>query len=172
MASTGKSEIMAGVFAAASNDFMTECHDLEEEQGHGEDEVVASDEEQESTDLVGDGPARRKRGNYRGKKKLFYFQRTVELKEAELAAVGQALGPIEFAKRQQAILKALLSKTSNLSPVLINTEKCTSAQICTAFESYLAISGRIARKRCANAGRWTPDTYRASSVQHLQQLGE
>jgi hypothetical protein len=52
-------------------------------------------------------------------------------------------------------------------PVLINTKKCTSAQICTAFESYLAIFGQIARKRCANAGRWTPDTYRASSVQHL-----
>jgi hypothetical protein len=33
------------------------------------------------------------------------------LKEAELAAVGRALGPIKFAKRQQAILKALLSKT-------------------------------------------------------------
>ena len=42
--------------------------------------------------------------------------------------------------------------------VLINTKKCTSAQICTAFESYLAIFGQIARKRCANVGRWTPDT--------------
>jgi hypothetical protein len=52
--------------------------------------------------------------NYRGKKKLFNFQRTVKLKEAELAAVGQALGPIEFAKRQQEILKALLSKTLDL----------------------------------------------------------
>jgi hypothetical protein len=164
MASTGKSEIMAGVFAVASNDFMPECHDSEEEQGHGEDEVVAGDEEQESTDLVGDGPARRQQGNYHGKKKLFDFQGTVELKEAELAAVGRALGPIEFAKRQQAILKALLSKTLNLTPVLIKIEKCTSAQICTAFESYLAIFGRIARKRCANAGCWTPDTYRASSI--------
>jgi hypothetical protein len=37
------------------------------------------------------------------------------LKEAKLATVGQALGPIEFAKRQQAILKALLSKTLNLN---------------------------------------------------------
>jgi hypothetical protein len=118
MASTGKSEIMAGVFAVTLNDFMTDCHDLEEEQGHGEDEVVAGDKEQESTDLVDDGPARQKRGNYRGKKKLFDFQQTVELKEAKLAAVGQALGPIKFAKRQQAILKALLkallSKTSDL----------------------------------------------------------
>jgi hypothetical protein len=33
MASTGKSEITASVFAAVSNDFVTEFHDLEEEQG-------------------------------------------------------------------------------------------------------------------------------------------
>jgi hypothetical protein len=44
-------------------------------------------------------------------------------------------------------------------PVLMNTKKGTSAQICTAFESYLAIFGQIARKSGANAGRWTPDTY-------------
>jgi hypothetical protein len=44
-------------------------------------------------------------------------------------------------------------------PVLINTKKCTSAQICTAFESYLAIFGQTAQKRCANGGQWTPDTY-------------
>jgi hypothetical protein len=47
---------------------------------------------------------------------------------------------------------------SRLMPILINTKKCTSAQICTAFESYLAIFGQIARKCCANAGHWTPDT--------------
>jgi hypothetical protein len=61
-----------------------------------------------------DGPARQKRGNYRGKKKLFDFQRTVELKEAELAALGQAGGPMEFNKCQQAILKTISSKTLNL----------------------------------------------------------
>jgi hypothetical protein len=58
MASTGKSEIMAGVLGVASNVFTTECHDLEEEQDHGEDEVVAGGEEQERTDLVDDRPAR------------------------------------------------------------------------------------------------------------------
>jgi hypothetical protein len=82
MALTGKGKIMAGVFAAASNDFMTECHDFEEEQDHGEDEVVAGGEKQERTDLMDDGPARQKRGNYRGKQKLFNFERTVELKES------------------------------------------------------------------------------------------
>jgi hypothetical protein len=49
---------MAGVFAVASNDFITECHDLEEEEDHCEDEVVAGGKEQEGTDLVDDGPAR------------------------------------------------------------------------------------------------------------------
>jgi hypothetical protein len=43
------------------------------------------DKEQETTDLVDDGPARQKRGNYHGKKKLFNFQQIVNLKEAELA---------------------------------------------------------------------------------------
>jgi hypothetical protein len=58
MALTGKSEIMGGVFAVTSNDFMTECHDWEEEQDHSEDEVVAGGEEQERTDLVDVRPAR------------------------------------------------------------------------------------------------------------------
>jgi hypothetical protein len=31
-----------------------------------------------------------------------------------------------------------------LNPVLMNTKKCTSAQICTASASYLAIFGQIA----------------------------
>jgi hypothetical protein len=60
MASTGKSEIMAGVFAVASNDSMTECHDLKEGQEHSEDEIVAGGKEQERTDLMDNGPARRK----------------------------------------------------------------------------------------------------------------
>jgi hypothetical protein len=128
MASTGKSEIMAGVFAVASNDFMTEFHDSEEEQEDSEDDEAAGNDggeeeqasrTQQSTDLVdeapGDeGPTRRKRGNYRGKKKLFDFEQIVFLKEAQLAAAARALGPIEFAKRQASITKALLSKSSNL----------------------------------------------------------
>jgi hypothetical protein len=36
------------------------------------------------------------------------------LKEAEPAAVGQVLGPIEVTKLQKAILKVHLSKTLNL----------------------------------------------------------
>jgi hypothetical protein len=71
--------------------------------------------EQEATDLFDDdGPTRRKRGNYRGKKKLFDLQQILELKEYQLAEVARKLGPIEFCKRQEAITKALLSKVSNL----------------------------------------------------------
>jgi hypothetical protein len=114
MALEGKSKIMAGV-DMASSDFMTECHNIEEEEdNHCEDELFFGGEEQEGTDLVDDEPAIQKQGNYRGKKKLFDFQQTVELKEAKLAAIGQALGPMEFDKGQQAILKALLPKSSNL----------------------------------------------------------
>jgi hypothetical protein len=55
--------------------------------------------------------------NYRGKKKLLDFEQIVVLKEAQLAAAARALGPIEFAKRQKSIRKALLSKTSNLKEI-------------------------------------------------------
>jgi hypothetical protein len=61
----------------------------------------------------------------------------------------------------------ILQSSPVLMPVLINTKKCTPAQICTAFESYLAILGQIAQKCCANSRGWTPDTYWASSIQHL-----
>ena len=61
-----------------------------------------------------DEPTRRKRGNFRGKKKLFDLERIVDRKETELAEVGEALGPIEFMTRKKAITMALLSKTSNL----------------------------------------------------------
>jgi hypothetical protein len=68
MALTGKSEIMAGVFVVASNDFMTEFHDLEKEQDHGEDEVVACNKGQGTSDLVDGRPVREKQGNCCGKK--------------------------------------------------------------------------------------------------------
>jgi hypothetical protein len=61
---------------------MTEFHDLEEEEDHGENEVDnhIGDKEQETIDLVDDGPARWKQCNYHGKKKLFNFQKIVDLK--------------------------------------------------------------------------------------------
>jgi len=46
MASRGKSEIMAGVFAVASNDFMTEYHDSDISKEAHED----SDNEEQTAD--------------------------------------------------------------------------------------------------------------------------
>jgi hypothetical protein len=62
------------------------------------------------------------------------------------------------------------STSTAFTPVLINPEKCTSAQICTAFENYLAIFGRIARKRCANAGRGAPPTDRGGTRPPLDRM--
>ena len=69
MASSGKSEIMAGVFAAASNDFMTERHSLESKETHqesDEEERAAdnNDDKERTTDPTEDEPTRRKRGNF------------------------------------------------------------------------------------------------------------
>jgi hypothetical protein len=125
MASTGKSEIMAGVFAVASNDFMTEFHDGDEEQT-----VDDTGDAEQTRDLTEDEPTRRKRGNYRGKKKLFDFHRIVKTKEAELAAVAQELGANEYLKRQNEITEALLSKTSNLK------EKDETKQVTKMMKSY------------------------------------
>ena len=108
MASTGKSEIMAGVFAVASNDFMTEYHDSESNESHedSDNEEQTADnnrDNEQTTEPMEDEPTRRKRGNFRGKKKLFDLERIVDRKEAELAEVGEALGPIEFVTRKKAI---------------------------------------------------------------------
>jgi hypothetical protein len=56
MSSTGKGEIMASIFAIASNDFMTEHHDKQQEETNLEpanQQVVASK----------DAPKWQKRGN-------------------------------------------------------------------------------------------------------------
>jgi hypothetical protein len=82
MSPTGKSEIMASIFAIASNDFMTEHHD---EDTHFEvpanQPAVAKDE-----------PKRRKRGNYRGRKKLLDLERKANKKSNQLAAIATKLG--------------------------------------------------------------------------------
>jgi hypothetical protein len=59
MASAGENEIVAGIFAVASNDFMTEFCDVVEPEGSD-----ANEEE------IKDGPTMWKQGNHLGKKKL------------------------------------------------------------------------------------------------------
>jgi hypothetical protein len=69
MASTGKNEIKASVFAIASNDFMEEYTDKEEdthkEEPTNQPAEVATREAQDE-----DSPQRCKRGNGSGKKKI------------------------------------------------------------------------------------------------------
>jgi hypothetical protein len=123
MASTGKSEIMASIFAIASNDFMQEYH---EEVTHHEDAAnqpmvappvapVAPAETEVSEPAEEDGgPKRRKRGNHKGKKKLFDLERVVKEKEVLLAAVAITLGPDEYKTRCKRIDTSLKSKEENL----------------------------------------------------------
>jgi hypothetical protein len=65
ISSTGKSEIMASIFAIASSDFMTEHHDRDTHL-----EVPTN-----QPAMAKDKPKRRKRGNYQGKKKLLDLKR-------------------------------------------------------------------------------------------------
>jgi hypothetical protein len=135
MASTGKSKIMVGVFAVASNDFMTEFYDKEEEEQQDSEMEANSNggnKEQQSTHLIEDedGPTRWKWGHYCGKKKLFNLQQSLKLKEYQLAEVALALGPIEFAKHQSAITKKLLSKVLNL------TEKEGTEKVAKMMSTY------------------------------------
>jgi hypothetical protein len=108
MSSTGKSEIMASIFAIASNEFITEHHDDE-----GEDttdlEIPAN-----QPAVAEDKPKRRKRGNYRGKKKLLDLEREMVKKSKQLAVIATNLGAQAYTTRMNAIATSLKSKADNL----------------------------------------------------------
>ncbi len=107
MASTGKSEIMASVFAIASNDFMQEYTDKEET--HPIEPAKPTGEAEEDV-----GPRRRKRGNRKGRKKLFDLQAVVLKKEKELLGVRRHFGEDNFLNRSNSIYESLISKEENL----------------------------------------------------------
>jgi hypothetical protein len=104
----GKSEIMASIFAIASNDFITEHHDDE-----GEDttdlEIPAN-----QPAVAKDKPKQRKRGNYQGKKKLLDLGREMVKKSKQLAAIATNLGAQAYNTRMNAIATSLKLKTVNL----------------------------------------------------------
>jgi hypothetical protein len=84
----------------ASNDFITEHHDDEREDTRleipGNQPEVAEDE-----------PRRRKRGNYRGKKKLLDLKREANKKSNQLAAIVTNLGAQAFNTHMKAIATSL-----------------------------------------------------------------
>jgi hypothetical protein len=97
MASTGKSEIMASVFAIALNVFMQEYKDNKKEETHQEPA------NQPGKGGDSDGPQRCKRGNLSGKKKLFDLQRVLFKNEKELEAIARHFGPDTYLKRPKGI---------------------------------------------------------------------
>ena len=105
IASTGKSDIMASIFAIASNDFMPEYHDKTHQ---GEEEAPAAEEE------GGCGSKRRNRGNNHGQRELFDLERVVMEKEVQLLEVARSLGPDEYTRRCKRIDTSLKSKDENL----------------------------------------------------------
>jgi hypothetical protein len=114
MATTGKSEIMASVFAIASNHFMQECkEDNKIEETHQE---PANEPVEGPTGMAdNNGPQRRKQGNQSSKMKLFDLQRVVlKNEEKELEAVARHLGPDAYMERSKGIYKALTSEEENL----------------------------------------------------------
>jgi hypothetical protein len=107
MSSTGKIEIMASIFAMASNDFITEHHNEKREDTRleipGNQPAVAKDK-----------PKWRKHGNYRRKKKLLDLKREANKKSNQLAAIATNLGAQAFNTRMKTIATSLKSKADNL----------------------------------------------------------
>jgi hypothetical protein len=113
MASTGKNEIMASVFAIASNNFTEEYIDKEGDT-HKEEPANQPAEAATRGAEANNGPQWRQQGNRSGKKKLFDLQRMVMKKERELLAVAKHLGPENWLKRSKSIYESLTSKEENL----------------------------------------------------------
>jgi hypothetical protein len=108
-----KTEIWAGIFAAASNGFLLLGRDGDQETD--KDVENQSDSiKQEPTDKEHDGPQRRKRYFRENKKKLLQMDLVVKEKSKQIAALALALGPEEFTWRRENIKAHLTSMEENL----------------------------------------------------------
>jgi hypothetical protein len=108
IASTGKSEILASIFAITSNDFITGHHDDE-----GEDTADLETTANQPA-VAEDKPKQRKRGKYQGKKKLLDLEREMVKKSKQLAAIATNLGAQTYNTRMNANATSLKSKADNL----------------------------------------------------------
>jgi hypothetical protein len=113
----GKTEIWAGIFAAASNGFLLLGHDGDQEADKNV-ENPSDSIEQESTEAEkdddDDGPQRCKRYFRVNKKKLLQMEVVVNEKSKQIAALALALGPEEFNRRRENIKTQLTSMEENL----------------------------------------------------------
>jgi hypothetical protein len=85
-----------------------------------EDSGSDNNKEQANNALEGDtdGPKQRKRGNQRGKTKLFDIAKVVMKKEVQLFECLQVLDPTEYHERQSTLLLLLNCKKKNLKEKL------------------------------------------------------
>jgi hypothetical protein len=151
MASTGKSEIMASVFAIASNDFTQEYTDAKEETYPQEPPNQLAEAPTGGAE-DNDGPQRRKRRNKRGKKKLLDLHQVVLKKEKELLEVAGHLGPKEFLKRSRSICESLTSKEENLRE---RTGKEKSNQLMARIDNQTSkLSTEKTRQRLTAMSAW------------------
>ena len=116
-----KSEIWAGIFAAASNGFLLLGHEENETEKDVEnpsetlnEDIQENPDESEILEKEDDGPKRRKRFYRVNKKKLLQMELVAIEKSQQIAALAVALGPEEFSKRKENIKKQLTSKDENL----------------------------------------------------------
>ena len=96
-----KSEIWAGIFAAASNGFLLlgqeEDKDKEvENPSESLNEDLQQEEEPNNSEMVEDEMVRRKRYFRVNKKRLFRIEPVAQEKGRQIASLAVALGPEEF----------------------------------------------------------------------------
>jgi hypothetical protein len=114
MASTGKGEIMASIFAIASNNFKVKYHDDTHLQPANQPADAPAEAETQPSAEEDDSPKQRNRGNNRGRMKLMDLERVVKRKKIQLATVASTLGPVEYRQRCKRIDTSLKSKEENL----------------------------------------------------------
>jgi hypothetical protein len=115
-----KSEIWAGIFAAASNGFLLLGQEENDTDKDKEVENPAESlnedilEEPNESEIVEDEMERRKRYFRVNKKRLFRIEVVAQEKGRQIASLAVALGPEEFVRRKENIKQQLTSKEENL----------------------------------------------------------
>jgi hypothetical protein len=116
-----KSEICAGIFAAASNGFLLlgqdenkADKDIENLSDSLNEDIQGPPNEVEILEDDNNSPKRRKRYYRVNKKKLLRMELVVIKKSNQIAALAGTLGPKEYSIRKENIKQQLTSKDKNL----------------------------------------------------------
>jgi hypothetical protein len=115
-----KSEIWAGIFAAASNGFLLLGQEKNNTDKDKEVENPSESlnegilEEPNKSEMVEDKMERRKRYFWVNKKRLFRMEVVAQEKGQQIASLAVTLPPEEFTRRKENIKQQLTSKEENL----------------------------------------------------------